>query len=110
MKILVFSRLTFLPQLRERFPQVEFKESDSNTDLEEEGPNLVTIDVSEDVEEITVLDDLEGLGLREMGLPMTLKMLMKIKAIDSALMIRLPAGHNEKESLERVSRIISDLL
>lgn len=110
MKILVFLPLSFLPRLRERFPQVEFKEADSDTDLEEEGPNLVTIDVSEDVGEITVLDDLESLSFREMGLPMTLKMLMKIKAVESAVMIRVPAGYDENESFEKVSAIISDLL
>jgi len=108
MKVLVFSRLKFLQKLRERFPQVEFKEADNDTDIEEEGPDLVTIDVSGDVGEVTVIDNLEELSFKEMGLPMTLKMLMKIKALESVVMIRLPASHDKE--FEKISEIISGLL
>ena len=125
MRILVFGNalvkkdsiaLKLVPQLKKKFKGIEFVEFDSAENLEEEGPELTILDVAEGIEKVTVVNDLEELEARktysmhDFDLAITLKILKKIKAIDSVKIIAVPADYSVKKAFEGASKIISSLL
>ena len=120
-KILVFGNalveadalpLRILSGLRERFPGIEFKEADTAENIEDEGRDLVILDTAFGIEEPTLIDDVDSLqmsktcSMHDFDLPITLRILIKLKAIDSVRIIAIPAGYDEVKAVEEVSRII----
>ena len=125
MKILVFGNplvkedslpLRILPALRGKFPSVEFKEFDTAENLEDEGRDLVILDAAQGIEKVVLIDDLASLqqtkaySMHDFDLPITLLLLMKLKAIDSVRIIAVPMGYEEKKAVEEAGGIISGLL
>jgi len=102
-----------LPALRRRFPDIEFKEADTAENIEEEGRDLIILDCALGIEEATLIDDLEQLklsracSLHDFDLPITLRILMRLKAIDSVRIIALPARMDEEEAMGQASDLIA---
>jgi len=125
MKVLVFGNplvaqdsiaLALMPKLKERFPSVEFKEFDPTENLENEGRDLVIMDSAIGIAEVTLLEDAAGLELsgrysmHDLDLPITLKLLKKLNAIDSVKIIAVPHNHPLERALKEIVPIISSLL
>ena len=45
-------------------------------------------------------------SMHDFDLPITLRILIKLKAIDSVKIIAIPAGYEEKKAIEEISAII----
>jgi hypothetical protein len=124
MKILVFGNalvdadslpLRILPKLRQDFPSVEFKEYDTSENLEDEGRDLIILDTAFGIESVTLIDDVDTLQLsktcsmHDFDLPITLRILLKLKTIDSVKIIAVPSGYPEDKALAETSEIISQM-
>ena len=125
MKILVFGNplvkedsLAFklLGPLASKFPEVEFKEFDSAENLESEGRDLFILDVAKGIDKVTLLNGLDDIeithaySMHDFDLSVTLRILKKIKVIDSVRIIALPVDYDEKKALKEAIKIISILL
>jgi len=110
MKVLVFGNpflendslpLKILPKLREKFPEIEFKEIDPTEDLDKQGRDLVILDTVEGIDEIVELNSIEQLhankvySMHDFDLAYNLKLLKKIGKIDSVRIIGIPMGIGE---------------
>jgi hypothetical protein len=114
-KVIVLSPFGFLHELRGRFPDYEFKEVDSMENIEEEGPALIAMEAAKGLEAPVVVEDWDDVGLcgvhsGESEIPVTLKMLVKIGAVRSAVLIRIPADYHQERALDEASEILSGLL
>ena len=124
MKILVFGNmlveadslpLRLMPKLKNFFPSIEFKEFDTAENLEDEGRDLIILDTAFGIENVTLIDDVDTLQLsktasmHDFDLPITLRILIKLKAIDSVKIIAIPAGYDEKKALPEIKEIIGNL-
>jgi hypothetical protein len=125
MKILVFGNalveadslpLRLMPELRKAFPSVEFREFDTAENLEAEGRDLIILDTAFGIERVTLIEDVDTLqvsktcSMHDFDLPITLRILMKLKAIDSVKIIAIPAGYGEGKALREAGAIIKGLL
>ncbi len=121
MKILVFGNmlveadslpLRLMPKLEKLLPSVEFKEFDTAENLEDEGRDLIILDTAFGIEKVTLIEDVDTLqmsktaSMHDFDLPITLRILIKLKAIDSVKIIAIPAGYEEKKAIEEISAII----
>lgn len=112
MKVLVFGNpfiendslvLKLLPRLREKFPDIEFKEIDPTEGLEDEGRDLIILDSVEGIGEVMVIDSIEQLhankvySMHDFDLGYNLKLLKKVGKIDSVRIIGVPMGISEDE-------------
>lgn len=127
MKILVFGNalveedslpLRLLAALRRRFPSVEFREFDSAENLENEGRDLVILDAAKGPDRVVLLDWPDSVAALETGkiysmhdfdLAVTLKLLKKLKLLDSVRIIAVPMGYDGEKAMEEVSAFISTL-
>ncbi|MFH0737604.1 MAG: hypothetical protein V1827_03535 [Candidatus Micrarchaeota archaeon] len=125
MKVLVFGNplvaqdsiaLEMVPGLRERFPAIEFKEFDPTENLEKEGRDLVILDSAMGITEVTLIEDAGSLELsnrysmHDLDLPITLKLLKKVGAIDSVRIIAVPQKYPLGRAIAEAVPIISSLL
>ena len=125
MKILVFGNtlvesdslpIRMLPGLRRAFRGVEFKEYDTSENLEEEGRDLTILDTAFGIGNVTLIDDLDSLqmsktcSMHDFDLPITLRILLKLEAIDSVRIIAVPAGYPLNKAIEESKEIIDRLL
>jgi|SRR5208283_4591502 len=124
MKILVFGNmlveadslpLRLMPKLEKLFPSIEFKEFDTAENLEDEGRDLIILDTAFGIEKVTLIDDVDNLqmsktaSMHDFDLPITLRILIKLKAIDSVKIIAIPAGYGEKKAIEEISAMIKSI-
>lgn len=124
MKVLVFGNvlvdgdalpLRLMPRLREIFPYLEFKEFDTAENLEGEGRDLVILDTALGIEIVTLIDDVDMLqvsktcSMHDFDLPITLRILLKLKAIDSVKIIAVPAGYQESKAVAEISQILASI-
>jgi Ni,Fe-hydrogenase maturation factor len=125
LKILVFGNplvaedslpLRLLSALRERFPSVEFKEFDAAENLEDEGRDLLILDSAQGPDRVVLLEGIDKIetgklySMHDFDLALTLKILTKLKMLDSVRIIAVPAESPEKKALEEICPIISGLL
>lgn len=125
LKILVFGNplvaedslpLRLMPTLRQRFPSVEFKEFDAAENLEDEGRDLVILDTAKGPDRVVLLEGIESIetgkiySMHDFDLALTLKLLKKLKLVDSVRIIAVPAGYPEKKALAEVAALIPGLL
>ena len=114
MKVLVFGNpllendslpLRLLPELRERFPEIEFKEIEPTEDLDAEGRDLVILDSVEGIDDVVEIDSIERLhanrvcSMHDFDLGYNLKLLKKIGRIDSVRIIGVPIGTGDMKPL-----------
>ncbi|MBD3210260.1 hypothetical protein GF318_02660 [Candidatus Micrarchaeota archaeon] len=111
-KVLVSPSIPFYRQLKQRFSGIEFSRLEKDK-IEEEGRDLIIVESAKGLEEPAVISDWDEVGptsIKSSDLPVTLKMLVKLGAVDSAVLVRLPSEYSRKRALEETSAIISDLL
>lgn len=127
MKILVFGNpliekdnlaLKITPKLREVFPEIEFKELDPSENLDKEGKHLHILDVAEpNFAEARILhleseEDFEKLqtqkvySMHDFDLGYNLKLLKKLKLIDSVDILCIPYDLNEKKAFDQSQLIL----
>jgi len=117
MMILVFALAgedRILSGLRKRFPSVGFKKCHVNHDLESEGRGIIIIDTFRGVDKVRLVENLEsewlGKAMEGSDIIITLRVLKKLGAIDTARVIAVPEGHAPAKSLEEICSVISSLL
>ena len=121
MKVLVFGNplvekdslvLKMLPELRRRFPEIEFQEVDPTEGLEKHGRDLIILDAVEDIKEVMVIDLVEQLktnkiySMHDFDLAYNLKILKKLKLIDSIKIIGIPMEIGEEKALNQIQLIL----
>jgi Ni,Fe-hydrogenase maturation factor len=124
-KVLVFGNpllkqdsmpLKLLASLRKRFPEIEFKEFDPNDDLESEGKTLNIIDTVEGIDKVTLITDIDSIHLQKIysmhdfDLGYSLKLLKKLKYLDSVRIYGIPMKISKKAALEQLAPLISSSL
>lgn len=125
MKILVFGNpllkndslpLKLIPKLKDKFPEIEFKEIDPTEDLEKQGRDLIILDSVEGINEVMVLNSIEQLhankiySMHDFDLAYNLKLLKKIGKINSVKIIGVPMGMGEGEAMREISEFIKNLV
>jgi Ni,Fe-hydrogenase maturation factor len=121
MKILVFGNLLvkkdslpsrILPKLRKEFNEIEFKEIDATEELQAEGRDLVILDAVEGIDEVRVIEDIDQIkqskvySLHDFDLGYNLKLLKKMKLIDSVKIIGVPMRISEKDAINQIQFIL----
>lgn len=123
MKILVFGNLLvkednlalkMLPRLREKYPEIEFKEFDptENLEAEIEDKTLNILDVAEGINEIVIIDNLDKLELikscsmHDFDLAYNLKLLKKIEKLKDVKIVCVPFNMGKKKAIDKVIEII----
>ncbi len=121
-KILVFGNpmlkidsipIRIVPKLRERFPDIEFKEFDPNENLENEGRNLTIIDTVQGIDRVVLITDIDSIrvdrlySMHDFDLGYSLKLLKKMKYLDSVKIFGVPMKISEKEALDQLGVLIS---
>ena len=121
MKILVFGNplvkednliLKILPELQKKFPKIEFFHVDPTENLEEYGKKLRIIDVVHGIKKPLIITDPDKLKtekvytMHDFDLAYNLKLLMKMKKINSIEIIGLPYNMDEKEATNYCQSIL----
>lgn len=124
MRILVFGNplvqedsgaIELVPELKKLFPHIEYKELDAAENIEEEGRNLTILDVAQGIEKVTVLEDLSILeaapqySMHDFDLALTLKLLKKMKKIDSVRIIAIPINYEKKKAIDEIKKAIRSI-
>ncbi len=120
-KVLVFGNpilrqdslpLRLLPKLRERFPDIEFKDFDPNENMEAEGRDLIIIDTIQGIRKVSLVTDIDSIktqkvySMHDFDLGYSLKLLKKLKYIDSVMIFGVPMRIKEEEALEQLAKLI----
>jgi len=130
MKILIFGNpllkqdslpIKLIPKLKQKFPNIKFKEIDPTEDLEPflntDTPNtehrtpgdLVAIDTIKGIDKVTTINSIEQLkankiySMHDFDLTLNLKLLKKLNIIDSVKIIGIPMNINEDEAITQIS-------
>lgn len=126
-KILIFGNhlvkqdnlpLRILPQLKQKFPNIEFKEIDSTENLQQEldeNKNLTIIDTAIDIQEIKTItlktqDDFKklqlpnSLSMHDFDLAYNLRLLKKVNLINEVKIICLPMNMSEDEAIKFINK------
>lgn len=101
--------LKIIGRLREKFPEVEFVEFDAAEDLEREGGELLIIDAVDGIDDVRVLglEDVDKImapkaySMHDFDLGVTLKLLKKMKMIDSVAVIGVPTTMGAEDAFPR---------
>ena len=128
MKILVFGNqlveqdnlpLRILQQLKEKFPNIEFKELDSTETLQnetDENKNLTILDTVQEISEIKILelktsDDFarlqlpNSLSMHDFDLAYNLRLLKKVRLINQVKIICIPMNMQEQDAFNQLQSI-----
>ncbi len=125
LKVLVFGSellkfdslpLKLLPRLRKLLPKIFFKVFDPNEELDEEGRNLIILDTVANIRKVTVftekdIDLLETgkrFSLHDFDLGFTLKLLKKLKKIDSVKIIGVPPNYAKEKAVKEIISLFSN--
>jgi len=121
MKILVFGNpllkqdslpIKLIPKLKQKFPNIEFKEIDPTEDLDKQSKNLIILDTIKNINKITIIDDIDKLktnklySMHDFDLALNLKLLKKLNIINSVKIIGIPTEIEENKTIEEISRIL----
>ena len=105
--------LKILPKLKQKFPNIEFKEIDPTENLEEQGKDLIILDTIKNINKITIIDDIDKLktnklySMHDFDLALNLKLLKKLGKINSAKIIGIPMNFPETEAIKQLFQILS---
>ena len=108
--------LRIVARLQKRFPNAEFREFDSAENLGDAGRDLIIMDAAKGIGHVTLLEGVDNLeqskvySMHDFDLSVTLRILLKIKAIDSVKVVAIPSDYPEKKAVEEAAGIISTLL
>lgn len=124
MKILVFGNplvdedslpLRLIPDLKKKFPEIEFKEFDSVEELQNEGRNLTIIDTVKGIDKVQIIDDIESFelnkiySLHDFDLGYNLKLMKKAGMIDSVIILGTPIQKDEQRIFKELVILIDGI-
>jgi Ni,Fe-hydrogenase maturation factor len=124
MKIYVFGNpdlkmdslpIRILPELRRKFPQIEFEIKDPNEEWENLPEELVIIDTTIGIEKITIFDSLEKfapaprVSMHDFDTLANLRYLKKLGKIKKVKIIGIPYDIKKSEAIKKISKIISEM-
>ena len=126
-KVLVFGNrlvekdklpLDLIPYLTKKFPEIEFKEFDSIEDLQNEGSVLYIIDSVENIENVTIIYNIDQIEIsnslytiHDMDLGYMLKLMKKVNMIDKVIIFGIPINTLSKiEILNQLEEKIRSIL
>jgi hypothetical protein len=104
--------LKLLGKLKKAFPELEFKEFDPNDNLEKEGRQLNIIDTVEGIKRVTLITDIDSIrtariySMHDFDLGYSLKLLKKMKYLDSVKIFGVPMKMKESEALAELCELI----
>lgn len=112
--------IKLISRLKEKFPNIEFIEADPTDDIQKYGKYLKIIDAVEDIDEVKKIilktdEDFDRLetqkvySMHDFDLGYNLKLLKKMKKIDSAEIICVPMGKSEDEVFEEIKNLLINL-
>jgi Ni,Fe-hydrogenase maturation factor len=117
MKILVFGNpllkednlpLKLMPDLKKIFPKINFIEFDPTEELEKQGKDLIILDTIQGIKKITLIDSIEQISktklysMHDFDLGYNLKILKKLKLINSVKIIGIPIKISKEKALEKI--------
>lgn len=120
MKVFVFGNpvvekdslpLRILPELKKRFPMIEFVNSDP-TELLEYDDEAWILDAAEGIDDVEILSDISRLDLpkrfsvHDYDLTVDLHLLQKLGKLQQVKIIAVPMGMEEKEALTKVEKVL----
>ncbi len=103
--------LRILPELRKRFPEINFVEFEPTEDLPEE-ENLVIIDTVINAKDVMLIDNIDqfvqtkALSLHDFDLGLNLKLAKKLGKLKSVKIIGVPARMPEGAVLSRIGELL----
>lgn len=108
--------LKILPELRKRFPLIEFVEFDAVEDLEAQGRDLLILDVVAGLPKVTLISDLDQLQLvqskrmsmHDFDLGQSLGLMKAARMLDSVKIIGIPMGYAEEKAVEEAAVLLAD--
>ena len=106
--------IRILPKLRKQHPSIKFVEFDPTEDLPRE-PELIFIDTVINAKEIMLIDDIDrfvqtkALSLHDFDLGLNLKLAKKMGWLKSVKILGVPPAMDDKETVEKISKLISNL-
>jgi len=105
--------LRLIGGLRQEFKDLEFKEFDPNENLEKEGRDLVIIDSVEGIDKVILITDIDAIKtqkiytMHDFDLGYSLKLLKKLKLLDSVIIFGVPMRISEEDAMEQLKSMIS---
>lgn len=105
--------LKLIGRLRQEFKDIEFKEFDPNENLEKEGRDLVIIDSVEGIDKVVLIKEIDAIKtqkvytMHDFDLGYSLKLLKKLKLLDSVMIFGVPMRMGEREALKQLKEAIS---
>jgi len=106
--------LKILPELRKKFPEIQFEVKDPNEEWENIGEELIIIDTAVGAKNVAIFDSLEkfartpSVGMHDFDALTNLRYLQKLGKIKKMKIIGIPPEIKESEAIEKTEQIISD--
>ena len=106
--------LKLIPELKKRFPKIEFLTIDPNENLKPINKELIIIDTVADIEKVTIFKDLKRLktekiySAHDLDLAFNLKILEKIGELKNTVIFGVPQNIKKSEALEQLTRLIRE--
>lgn len=103
--------LQMIPELKKKFPDVDFQELDPTEDLPQE-KTLNIIDTVIGIDDVKIIEDIDKIvtgrvySLHDFDLGFNLKLMKKMGRIKGAKIIGVPAHMDQETAMEKVSRKI----
>ncbi|MFH2106203.1 MAG: hypothetical protein ABII22_03005 [Candidatus Micrarchaeota archaeon] len=98
-----------------KLKDIEFKELDAVEEIQNEGKDLVILDVVQGIKKLTIITDFDQLKssqiytLHDFDLGMNLKLLKKLGHIDKMKIIGIPMGWKKEKAVKEVRSAIKQL-
>ncbi len=125
MKILIFGNpliekdsipIKLIPLLKNKFPNIQFKEFETEEELKDEGKNLILMDSIQGIKKTMIIENMEQLdsnrivSMHDFGVSHNLKLLKKIGYIESIKIIGVPQKISIENALKQVKEKIKSIL
>ena len=105
--------LKILGRLKKRFPSLDFVEFDTTEDLEER--DLVILDTVKGIRKVKIIDDVDKIvaekvySMHDFDLGQNLRLMKKMKMVDSVVIIGVPMGMDDKKAFAEVCKQIEKI-
>lgn len=124
-KILVFGNplvkkdslpIRLLPELRQAFPEIEFKEFDAVEDLQNEGKILYILDSVEGINKVEVITDIDLLlvskiySVHDFDLGYVLKLMKKMGMVEQVAIFGVPTSMRKDQAVKQLRQKIYSIL
>lgn len=104
-----------VPELKKKFPKIEFRIEDPTESLEPTGDPWVILDVAEGIDKVTVIDNLKDLeqihgdSVHDYDVYMELRLKEKLGQLTKIKLILLPVDMHHERALEKTVEYIRNL-